>query len=307
MAAGKNTGARGRPFGFLNVDKPPKRTSHQAVAAVRRNVPDGTKVGHAGTLDPLATGVLVICVGPATRLGEHVQRRPKRYRAEITLGATSTTDDLEGTVTPTPDARPADAGRARAVLGRFVGEIEQTPPAHSAVHVEGSRAYRLARRGERPDLPARPVAIHHIEPLRYEWPILEIDVRCSAGTYIRSLARDVGAAVGVGGYCSALTRTEVGPFTLGDAVALDEVEPARDLIEPTVALADMARAELADDLVERIATGQTVRPGGSLPEPGKPVAMVDRLGRLAALGHVEPDGRSVQPDKVFVAAPGRPP
>lgn len=293
-----------RPFGFLNVIKPLEWTSHRAVGAVRRRVPPGTKVGHAGTLDPLATGVLVICVGPATRLAEYVQRRPKQYRAVIALGATSTTDDREGTVEPVPEARPVPADRVAAVLNRFVGRIDQTPPSHSAVHVGGHRAYKLARRGECPELAARPVTIHRIGLLRYEWPALEIEVCCGAGTYIRSLARDVGAELGVGGYCAELERTAVGPFTLDDAVELTEADPARHLMSPLAALGDVGQIELDDARIEKVAMGQAVSIGAGLPQPGEPVAILGRAGRLAAIGHVRTDGQSVRPDKVFVRPGG---
>ncbi len=300
MAGSEHPPRAARPFGFLNVFKPLECTSHRAVAAVRRRVPQGTKVGHAGTLDPLATGVLVICVGPATRLAEYVQPRPKRYRTVIALGATSTTDDREGAIEPVAEARPAPADRVEAFLNRFVGRLDQTPPSHSAVHVGGHRAYKLARRGECPELAARPVTIHHIGLLRYEWPELEIEVCCGAGTYIRALARDIGAELGVGGYCAELKRTAVGPFTLDDAVDLAEADPARHLTSPLAALDDVAQIELDDARIEKVAMGQAVSIGADLPEPGKSIAILDRAGRLAAIGHVRTDGQSVRPDKVFV-------
>jgi len=209
-------------FGLLNVNKPPGPTSHDVVARVRRLLPRRTKVGHTGTLDPFAGGVLVLGVGPATRLAPHVSEGAKQYRAEVTFGATSTTDDVEGELTPTGAAVPREADLA-AVLGEFVGQIDQVPPAHSAVHVDGRRAYELARRGEAVDLPARPVRIDALELLGCADGRAVIRIDCGKGTYIRALARDLGRRLGCGAYCSALTRTRVGPFTLAQARQLDRL------------------------------------------------------------------------------------
>jgi tRNA pseudouridine55 synthase len=223
--------------GFLNVDKPAGMTSHDVVVAVRRRLPRRTKVGHAGTLDPFATGVLVLGIErAATRRLALVQQQTKRYHAQITLGATSTTDDPEGDIQEVAAAVPPSQEELQQALERFVGEIEQVPPAHSAVHVDGRRAYELARQGRAPELPPRRVTIHAIELLEYAWPTLTLDVRCGTGTYIRALARDLGEALGVGGYCSALRRTAVGPFTSESAVPLKEVNLARDVIPVDKAL-----------------------------------------------------------------------
>ncbi|HOF19452.1 MAG TPA: tRNA pseudouridine(55) synthase TruB, partial [Phycisphaerae bacterium] len=164
-------------FGFFNLRKPAGPTSHDMVSAVRRLLPRGTRVGHAGTLDPFADGVLVICVGPAARLAEFVQAAPKRYRAVVTLGATSTTDDPEGEILPREPAPPPSPQDVRQAVARFVGEIPQTPPAHSAVLVNGHRAYKLARAGRELNLRPRVVAIHAIDVIRYDWPRLTLDVR----------------------------------------------------------------------------------------------------------------------------------
>jgi len=285
-------------FGFLNVRKPSGPTSHDMVAGVRRRLGRGVKVGHAGTLDPFADGVLVVCVGPATRLAEHVQALPKRYVAEVVLGATSTTDDAEGQVTPTPGAAAPTEQAVRAALGGLVGEILQRPPAHSAVHVAGRRAYRLARAGQQVDLPPRPVSVHAIEPLGYEYPRLRIDVRCGTGTYVRALARDVGQALGVGGYCSALTRTEVGPFRLGEAVGPDELDPARDLLDPLTGLAGLSRVAVDDEGARRLALGKEVRAEPCPAAEGQDVAAVDARGRLVAIARAGAGG-ALRPRKVF--------
>jgi tRNA pseudouridine55 synthase len=209
-----------------------------AVATVRRRA-GGARTGHAGTLDPLATGVLVLALGRATKVIDRLMATDKRYRTTIDLSAFSPTDDLEGELEPVPVARPPSAGEVRAALDRFTGEIEQQPPAFSAVKVDGRRAYKLARRGEPVSIPARRVRIHTISLVRYEWPILELDVHCAKGVYIRRLARDLGTALGTGGHCTAIRRTAVGPFTIDMATPLEQVpEPlaADHLIDVEAAL-----------------------------------------------------------------------
>lgn len=290
-------------FGFLNVNKPTGPTSFAAVAAVRRRLARGVKVGHAGTLDPFARGVLVVCVGPATRLVSIVQAMPKRYRAEIMLGATSTTDDVEGEIAPVASARAPDESAVMRAVGPFVGPIQQVPPAFSAVHVNGTRAYKLARTGRMTHLPAREVIVHAIDIVRYAYPRLELDVRCGSGTYIRSLARDIGAALATGGYCTALTRTEVGPFTLADAVELDQADPAAHLVHPLAALADMPKATLDAAQTARIAMGQPLGRDELAPEPAPDadrIALVDAQGSLLAIAAPSPDGGAVRPVKVFI-------
>ena len=299
-------------FGFLNVNKPRGPTSHDVVARIRRMLPKGTKIGHAGTLDPAADGVLVLCVGPATRLADHVQRGAKRYTAEVTLAAVSTTDDTEGEITPTPGAVPVPRERLEEALRAFVGRVEQVPPAHSAVHVDGRRAYKLARKGEAPDLAPRPVVIHAIELLSYEWPTAVLDVRCGVGTYIRALARDLGAALGVGGHLSRLTRTEVGPFRLDRAVDLDKLDPQGDLISPLAALEELPKVEVGDakrDLLrmgravatdephgqQSVGVGQDMRSDAEVAD----VAAVDAAGDLIAIAELR--GGMLRPKKVFPA------
>jgi len=300
-AGGLERGGNGRMlcgmFGFLNVNKPPGPTSHDVVAGVRRLLPRRTKVGHAGTLDPFAEGILVLCVGPATRLADYVQKQPKRYVAEIRLGATSTTDDCEGEITEARDC-PAPAPEAvREMLGRFVGTVQQVPPAHSAVHVNGQRAYKLARAGQTPDLPARTVTIHNIELLDYDFPSLRIEVSCGSGTYIRSLGRDVGGALGVGGYCTALTRTQVGPFGLDEAVAPDELDVASDLIDPLDGLPETATVHVDSRQADLLRNGRRLSITAGL--NAAEVAVIDPAGRLVAIAAVHADGTRLQPMKVF--------
>lgn len=209
--------------GVLVIDKPLGMSS-AAVCALVRRATGGAKVGHAGTLDPLATGVLVLCLGSATREASLIMGGLKRYTTTIDLGALSTTDDLEGEATPVEVATPPTRAGVDAAVATFLGSLMQAPPVYSAVHVNGERAYRTARRAKRegggiPERPpARPVWIESIDVLAYDWPMLTLDIRCGKGTYIRSLARDLGEALGTGGRLVALRRTEVGPYTADRAI-----------------------------------------------------------------------------------------
>ncbi|HRQ72578.1 MAG TPA: tRNA pseudouridine(55) synthase TruB [Phycisphaerales bacterium] len=227
------------PAGLLVIDKSRGPTSTSVCRLVkarlrRGGAPRTVKVGHGGTLDPLASGVLVVLVGrAATRLCDTIMAGEKRYTAHVDLSHRSTTDDGEGELTEISVLRPPTRDEIEAVCSRFVGRIMQTPPAHSAMMVGGRRAYDMARRGEDPGLRARPVTIHSIDVVEYEWPRLVIDVRCGKGVYIRSLARDIGLALGPGAMLADLRRTAVGEFTIDRAAPLDalpEVIGQDDLI-----------------------------------------------------------------------------
>lgn len=207
--------------GILNLDKPAGISSARAVDAVKRLLPRGTKIGHAGTLDPFATGVLLLLIGKATKSCERLMDEPKQYEATIKLGATTATDDPESPEQPTAHAAEVGPADVREVLPRFVGEILQRPPAFSALKVGGRRAYDLARKGAHVDLSPRPVRVDSIELLEFQWPLLRIRVDCGRGTYIRALARDVGAALNVGGYLTALRRTRIGRFDVSSAATLE--------------------------------------------------------------------------------------
>ncbi len=211
--------------GILSVNKEPGETSFGVVGFVRRR--SGVRrVGHAGTLDPAATGVLLVCLGQAVRVSEYLMALRKTYRGTVRLGVSTTTDDAEGEVTSTGDASAVTEKTVREALDTFVGEIMQTPPAYSAVKVGGERAYRMARRGEAVALKPRPAQVYRIEIVRFEPPELEIEVECGKGTYIRSLARDLGQALGCGAHLSALCRTRVGPFDVDRAITREELEEA---------------------------------------------------------------------------------
>ena len=218
--------------GLVVVDKPGGMTSHDVVSRVRRLA--GTrKVGHAGTLDPMATGVLVLGVNRATRLLGHLMLTEKAYDATIRLGVATTTDDAEGETTAVASAVGLDEATVRATLAEFVGDIEQVPTAVSAIKVDGKRAYQRVRDGEDVELKARPVTIHDLVVTGLRRAVAEgsptdvldvdVSVRCSSGTYIRAIARDLGARLGVGGHLTALRRTAVGPYDLGAAHTLDEL------------------------------------------------------------------------------------
>ena len=227
--------------GLVVVDKPGGMTSHDVVSRVRRLA--GTrKVGHAGTLDPMATGVLVLGVERATRLLGHLMLTEKAYDATVRLGAVTTTDDAEGEIVSTAPTAGLDAGAVRAAAAAFVGTLEQVPSAVSAVKVDGKRAYARVRAGEDVALEPRTVTVHElvVRDVRLGDEVVDLDigVRCSSGTYIRAIARDLGAALGVGGHLTSLRRTAVGPFTLDRARTLVELGERFDLVP----IADAARA-----------------------------------------------------------------
>jgi tRNA pseudouridine55 synthase len=303
--------------GILVVAKPPGPTSHDVVALVRR-LSATKRVGHGGTLDPFAAGVLPLFLGRATRVAEYHLGDRKRYRATVCFGATSTTDDLEGELTPSDAAAPARETVERA-LERFRGRITQTPPAYSAIKVGGRRAYALARAGQTVELAPREVEIHGLDLVSWdggdeERPVAILEVECSAGTYVRSLARDLGAAVGSGAYLGALTRTASGPFDFAAATPLDAVRDAaaaspdalQALLLPIDAGLDgFPTVELAAGDVEALARGQLITPPSPLPDDAAArYRVVGPDGTLLAIAAVR--GGRLAPDKVFVE-PTRPP
>jgi len=207
--------------GLVLIDKQKNWTSFDAVAKIR-NMFNVKKVGHTGTLDPLATGLLVLCVGKATKLAERLTGLDKEYVGEIHFGATSNTDDAEGELTEVADAKPVSLEEIQEALKAFQGDIEQMPPQFSAKKVGGKRAYKLARKGEKVELEAKKIKINAIEILDYEWPKLKLRIDCGKGTYIRAIARDLGESLKVGGYLSDLRRTKVGQFNLKDAKKVED-------------------------------------------------------------------------------------
>jgi len=219
--------------GLLVINKPKDWTSFDVVAKIRGKL-KVKKVGHTGTLDPMATGVLVLCLGKATKLAQELTGLDKEYVGEITLGATSNTDDAEGEVIENSDAKSVSLEQLQEVLKTFEGEILQLPPQFSAKKVNGKRAYAVARKGGTVKLKPVQIKINEIEILDYQWPKLKLRIDCGKGTYIRSIARDVGEKLGVGGYLSALERTRVGDFTIQQAKTIEEVSES-DIIKMTIA------------------------------------------------------------------------
>ena len=279
--------------GLVIVDKAGGMTSHDVVARVRRLA--GTrKVGHAGTLDPMATGVLVLGIDRATRLLGHLMLTEKGYDATIRLGASTTTDDAEGEVTATTSTLGITEQQVRDVLAGFVGQIEQVPTAVSAIKVDGKRAYQRVRDGEDVVLPARPVTIHELVVHAVALPDVRVSVRCSSGTYIRAIARDTGAALGVGGHLTALRRTAVGAFDLAAAHTLDDLADAFAVLP----IADAARASfLTLDLDESQAGDVRVGRALDVALTGL-TALFDPLGDFLAL--YEPRDGLARPVAVFV-------
>lgn len=301
--------------GILIVAKPTGPTSHDVVALVRR-LAATRRVGHGGTLDPFASGVLPIFLGHATRVVEYHLGDRKAYRATVCFGASSSTDDLEGELTPATGPAPSRQAVEVAVAA-LLGVIAQRPPAYSAIKVGGRRAYAMARAGETVVLAPREVTIHALtvtawDDTQLDRPVAVIDVQCSAGTYVRALARDLGEAVGSAAYLGALTRTASGPFVLADATSLDEIRAAaaedptglHSFLRPIDAgLEALPVVSLTDLEVAAIAKGQYVRPAAGLPVVADHYRLQDPGGTLVAIASATA-GR-LAPDKVFVTpAPG---
>jgi tRNA pseudouridine55 synthase len=268
-------------FGVLKLLKPVGWTSRDVVNRVERIIRP-VKAGHAGTLDPLASGVLVVCVGEATRLIEYVQRQPKEYVAIFQLGRRSASDDLETPVEVLDDAPIPTLEQIEAALPQFIGVVQQRPPAYSAVKLGGRRAYRLARKGTKLDLPPRPVEVHQLAIGRYEYPELNLIIRCGSGTYVRSLGRDVAEELGTAAVMSDLVRTAIGPFRLEQglaAKALDEASLREHLLPATAAVGDLPRVVLSAERAAHVARGGLV----ATEELGTP--NVDAIGEWAAVNH----------------------
>jgi tRNA pseudouridine55 synthase len=288
-------------WGLINLDKPAGITSRDAVNRVQRLI-GRLKIGHAGTLDPLAEGVLILCLGQATRLIPFVQRMPKTYRGRFQLGLESDTEDIEGQVTEVANAPRIAAEQLSAVLARFVGRIEQVPPAFSALKVEGRRAHALARQGKRVQLAARTIEIHQLELVDFDYPFFTLDIVCGSGTYVRSLGRDVARAVGSGAVMTGLQRTAIGRFQRADACRLEELrergwEPF--LLPAAAAVADLPRITLSDEEIATLRRGQPVANRFDLHDPE--IAGLDPDGHLAALLAPCERARLLRPTRNFRA------
>ncbi|MDQ1426892.1 MAG: tRNA pseudouridine55 synthase, partial [Acidimicrobiaceae bacterium] len=268
--------------GLLVVDKPAGWTSHDVVARCRK-VFGLKKVGHAGTLDPDATGVLLVGLGTVTRLMRFLSGQPKSYQAEVVLGTATSTLDAGGEVTGQWDMAAVTLGAARAAAATLTGDINQIPPMVSAVHVGGRRLHELAREGKEVDRASRPVTVTRFDltgPVA-AGPVFVAEVDCSTGTYVRSLAADLGTALGGGAHLRNLRRTAVGPFTLSDAVPLDAIGPG-DLRPPRDALPGMASVTVTPDLAALVGHGRVLPPGELNAAGEGPWAVIDHEGRLLA-------------------------
>jgi tRNA pseudouridine55 synthase len=288
--------------GVLVVDKPVGLTSHEVVQIIRRGT-NIRRAGHTGTLDPRASGVLIVLIGPAVRLSEYVSASDKRYQAIIRLGATTDTFDADGRFTSKDAAIQITEEQFETTLKTFVGEIIQTPPPYSAVKVQGRPAYEMAREGEEVELEPRKIQVYSLELLEWAPPEAVIDVYCSSGTYVRSLANDLGDKLGCGAYLTGLRRTKSGRFTLRDAVPLRKLREAFDagnwyqyVIPAAEALSDWPSLELDNEQVE------AVRHGHRIPAEAGATGMargISEAGELIALLEVDAATQEWQPRKVF--------
>lgn len=297
--------------GFLIINKPAGITSHDVVNYVRRILKVGlptealAKVGHAGTLDPFAAGVLLVAVGNTTRLLEYTKDWSKTYEAEVTLGATSDTDDLTGVITPLlkrgeVGAAPGEETVQKA-LQSFLGPIQQIPPAYAAIKVKGRKLYEYARRGETVERKPRPVIIHSIKLLSYAYPLVKLEVHCGAGTYMRALARDIGEKLGTGGYVSRLERKSIHKFHISMVVALDKLSTdslTSYLLPPEGLLEHLPRITLSPDNVAKWRQGKTVKIGGGLPS-NQPIATFNKSHHLLGIGRFDIATSLLRPQKVL--------
>jgi len=271
------------PFtGVIPVDKPPGVTSRRVVDAVARAARMAA-VGHAGTLDPLASGVVVVCAGHATKLVDHLHALPKHYAATFLLGRSSPSDDFETPIEEEPVAVRPTRAEVEAVLPAFRGDILQRPCDYSAVHVDGKRAYRLARKGRPVELAAKPVRIEHLEITAYDWPRLGLDVVCSSGTFIRAIGRDLAERLGTRAVMESLVRTAVGPFARETALPLAAVDPdsiRAALLPAAAAVPGMPRLTLAGGVLDRAVRGGLV---ALPPDAAGTLAALDEAGDLVGI------------------------
>lgn len=286
--------------GVLPVDKPTGPTSHDVVARARRAL-GLRRIGHTGTLDPFASGLLLLCLGPSTRLAEYLTALPKQYRATMRLGVATDTDDLTGTpITTSDEWQDLSPEAVEAALAAQVGTILQQPPAYSAKRVRGERMYEAARRGESVERKPAPVTIHAIHIVRVTLPEVEFDVECGSGTYIRAIARDAGERLGVSGHLTALRRTAIGPISVERAIQLDDLadrdRAAQVLLTPASALAHLSTVTLTDEEVQAVLHGRAVPAAVDLPDE-EPLVLLSPERELVAVGSRR--GGTIRPRKVL--------
>jgi len=288
--------------GVLVVDKPIGMTSHDVVQVIRRGT-NIRRAGHTGTLDPRASGVLVVLIGPAVRLSEYVSASDKRYQAVVRLGSSTDTYDAEGKIITTSEIEISETQFEEA-LSNYIGEIEQVPPPYSAVKVKGKKAYEMARGGEEVELQPRIIKVYNLELLEWDPPEAVVDVYCSSGTYVRSLAHDLGETLGSGAHLVGLRRTKSGRFSLRDAVPLRKLREAFDtgtwyqyLIPAAEALSDWPSIELTQDQIDAVRHGHRIP--GEEPVEGNMIRAISEQGELVALMEFDPEKSEWQPKKVF--------
>ena len=289
-------------FGLLNINKPLTWTSRDVVNRVQRFVrPD--KAGHAGTLDPLATGILIVCVGPATRLIEYVQRQPKQYRGTFLFGRSSDTEDIQGEVRALADTPQPAREELLQVLPQFLGRIKQQPPAYSALKVNGQRAYDLARRGEAVELAPRTIEVFDLRLVGYSYPEFVLDITCGGGTYVRSLGRDIALKLGTAAVMSGLVRTAIGPFRLAESLELPELDVNNvksELLSPALAVHGLPTLVLTEAEQRRLVLGQNIERADAPPESDE-FAALDAHGTLLGILTRRHDA-TFKPEKVFLPA-----
>ena len=294
-------------FGLLNINKPSGCTSRDVVNQVAKLVRPA-KVGHAGTLDPLASGVLVLCLGRATRLVQYVQQQPKTYRAEFLLGQTSDTDDVTGQLTKTSQLSEVCRDDVERILPDYLGTIEQIPPRFSAVHVQGQRAYKRARRGDAFQITPRQVHVHRLQIVAFDFPKFTLEVECGSGTYIRSIGRDLGTALGCGAVMSRLERSQIGAFHLRAAVQIEQlgvVELDELMSPPEMAVTNLAHYHCSAAECREIVHGRAVllTDKNDFPQQTEnkhPFALFDSEQKLIALAEHQPDAFRLRPRQVFI-------
>ena len=290
--------------GWLLVDKPSGVSSHDVVQRARRIIP-GCRIGHTGTLDPLATGLLVLGIGNTTRLSEYLISQPKQYTAVIRLGVTTTTFDADGDIMSEEDIK-IGAAEIESILPNFIGCIEQVPPIYSAIKIGGERAYKLARSGKTVKMSPRSVRIDQLDMVDYCSPDVTLEISCSSGTYVRSLAHDLGESIGCGAHVLCLRRDVVGPFSLHQSYQLEDIEQTHDgselsslLLPSGDAMVGWQQVCLGEDDVRKIRHGNSVKVSGCVSE--NLALAYDVEGELIAVLEGQPELGHWQPRKVLMS------
>ena len=271
-------------FGFLVIDKPPGITSRAALNSVSKVVKP-VKTGHAGTLDPLATGVLVACLGPATRLATYVQQMPKFYTGTFRFGLESDTEDIDGNVLQIENPPLVSKQQLQETLPRFLGPIQQLPPQFSALKIAGKRAYQLARQGKTADLKPRNISIYDLQLTHFNYPDFEIQIECGSGTYVRSLGRDIAQSLNTSAVMTSLNRNAIGPFQIEQAIDLNQIsleEINKKLLVPNLAVSYLPAISVAQDQIVALSHGALIESGDRCFEADEAAAF-DSQGKLIAI------------------------